>query len=52
MERPKLRLLKDVELKMKRWWLKTNDIVTYGPVAGQRLGKHIPTTTNTQATIG
>jgi hypothetical protein len=27
-------------------------IVTCRPVAGQRLGKHIPATTNTQATIG
>jgi hypothetical protein len=27
-------------------------IVTYRPIAGQRLGKHIAATTNTQATIG
>jgi hypothetical protein len=54
---PQTEMLKDVEndlreLKVKRWWLKANYSVTCRPVAGQRLGKHIPATTNTQATTG
>jgi hypothetical protein len=28
------------------------NIVTYRPIARERLGKHIPAATNTQATIG